>query len=312
MFLVPAVLAGKDGIEQVALHVEVGIGIFVKTALVGSRLHAFLQRVAPLVGFHEQDGGAVIWRQFEDEVPTVLRQLDSTCRHPFGGNLCLNEHLMIQPTVVYSQHRPLVIDHTLLVTYRSLLSFIVGTLSTNIAFCVREGSTCEKTRVAFQHFLLFLEDGLATAETCYLVALHRLQPQHLVDGAFNSKALLRLVAQCLHGPIAAPPLHHHQQVEARAVFGIIALEIVAGIGHEALQVGREQQLAQHRAVVVARVVGMGIANRYRDGCPTLSCRRVHCHLQRNRLIGVEVGLAARGSLHRHRHIVVVHEKKARS
>ena len=70
----------------------------------------------------------------------------------------------------------------------SIVDFLAG-------FGLFKGATREQSGITLVDALLLLEYRLTTVERCYLVALHGLQAQHLMDGSIDGERTLGRVAQ---------------------------------------------------------------------------------------------------------------------
>ena len=136
--------------------------------------------------------------------------------------------------------------------------------------------------------------GLAIAEDALLPILHLVGfpvgGNGFIDIALDGYALLRPVAQRIVAGqlavvVASPALHHQQQVQMVAVLLVVGLEIVVGMGDEALQLARQQQLGHDVARVVGSIVGTGIADTDRDLVGTLG----YPQLQVDGFVGLVVG-----------------------
>ena len=92
---------GEHGIEQVALHVEVGEGILVEHLGILSREHVLLDGVALLVSLEVQVASTIERRDLKEEAP-LLGLLGGAHNLTAHHQLGLDHHLSFQVAVVHA------------------------------------------------------------------------------------------------------------------------------------------------------------------------------------------------------------------
>ena len=155
--------------------------------------------------------------------------------------------------------------------------------------------------------------------------LHIIDKQHghielLANDAFHGKGLLWRIAQAAKHHLAqshlfliggerrifAPSLHQHQHVEGLPTLSVVACKIVGGRCNEALQVAAKQQVGEHVAIVVRRVVGASVAQRHGNGHTRRAIGGGNMEL--DGLVRLIVELIG-AYLQRRAHVVMVHEEE---
>ena len=315
IFLVPVVFAGENRIEQVALHVEIGIAVFVETVLVLASFHRFLYRILLLVGLHKEDGVAVIRRQLKEESATVFRLLHGAHDLSVGREFRLDKHLVFQRSVVHTKVRSIGGARKIgFLTHRRGLCFGIARGSTFRVvggFSFRKRAARHQSRVFGVRATLLRHHRLDVVQSLDLFTLHALNIEHRIDRTLDGESLFGLVAQCVHGSVASPSLHQHEQVEAAPMLCVVALEIVGRIGHEALQIGGQKHFGEYVAVAIGGVVGAGIAHGERESGAGWQGIFFQTHLQRYPFVGLEIGFSTRGNGHGNCRVVLIDKKHSR-
>ena len=295
VLLVEGVVVGEHRVKDVALHVVVGEGILVEHLCILAGEHVLLDGVVFLVGFHVQPGLAVERGHLEDEA-AAARLLHRAYNLALGAQLGLNHHLALQPVVVDAQRVVGPAQGAVFIgDYQVAIAAVVARLVPGVAhdgiLILTDG--CPRVVGIFLDVGLPGVEAYAVLPAVHLVGLYGVDGQHLEDLALDGERALGRVAKLMAAVgqflplVLAPALHHHQQVQVAAVQVVVFLEVVGGIGDEAAQLAAEQQVGHQVAVVVGRLVGIGVADGEREQGGLADTLQLHGNL--DALVGV-VGL----------------------